>query len=159
VLHLIAGRRTVVSGAYRRAFAQRGICLTQRIAQPLSAMIEAGDLGSPTFTTTCKQILRPLRDCSHILLACTHYPAASHALQQFVSSRTILIDPAAPIAAVLDAWPPSDKKPGPDEFLTTGDPAAMRRAAASVFGVATGRVRHVPGLTTRLLISGGSGSS
>ena len=40
LLGLIGGKRTVVSGAHRRAFGERGISIRQRIAQPLSAFIE-----------------------------------------------------------------------------------------------------------------------
>ncbi|HTH38963.1 MAG TPA: aspartate/glutamate racemase family protein, partial [Pyrinomonadaceae bacterium] len=74
-LGLIGGRRTVLSGVYRSAFAERGIQVEQRIAQPLSGMIESGDVSSDKLRAECKRILAPLRNCSHILLACTHYPA------------------------------------------------------------------------------------
>ena len=39
-LGLIGGRRTVLSGVYRTAFAARGMTVAQRIAQPLSGLIE-----------------------------------------------------------------------------------------------------------------------
>ncbi len=74
-LGLIGGRRTVISGVYRRAFAEKGIEVRQRIAQPLSGLIESGDTSSSRVHDYAKHILAPIRNCSHILLACTHYPA------------------------------------------------------------------------------------
>src|SRR5262249_54755103 len=53
-LALIGGRRTVLSGVYRRALAERGIDVTQRIAQPLSALIEAGDVSSCELREQCR---------------------------------------------------------------------------------------------------------
>ena len=94
-LGLIGGRRTVVSGVYRRAFAARGIAVQQRIAQPLSGLIESGDVGSEKLQSEAARILAPLRNCSHILLACTHYPAIAPILQAIVSPGTEFIDPAS----------------------------------------------------------------
>ncbi|MBK7801961.1 MAG: aspartate/glutamate racemase family protein [Chloracidobacterium sp.] len=74
-LGLIGGRRTVVSGVYRRLLKAQNIEVKQRIAQPLSALIESGDVVSETLRGEAKRILAPLKNCSHILLACTHYPA------------------------------------------------------------------------------------
>ena len=46
-LAVIGGRRTVVSGVYRLAFREHNISIDQRIAQPLSGLIETGDISSP----------------------------------------------------------------------------------------------------------------
>src|SRR5436190_107584 len=69
-LGLIGGRRTVVSGVYRRALTARGIAVEQRIAQPLSGLIESGDISSKKLQSEAKHILAPIKNCSHILLAC-----------------------------------------------------------------------------------------
>ena len=45
-LAVIGGRRTILSGIYRKKFAEKGIKISQRIAQPLSALIESGDVSS-----------------------------------------------------------------------------------------------------------------
>ncbi|MEO6656472.1 MAG: aspartate/glutamate racemase family protein, partial [Pyrinomonadaceae bacterium] len=93
-LGLIGGRRTVLSGVYRKAFRAHGVEVEQRIAQPLSGLIESGDTSSAVLRTAAAQIMSPLRNCSHILLACTHYPAIAPILNGVVSTNTILIDPA-----------------------------------------------------------------
>lgn len=131
-LGVIGGRRTVLSGVYRRGFAARGIRVDQRIAQPLSAMIEAGDTSSPALRDAADQIISPLRSCSHILLACTHYPAITPILESFLTD-TVLINPAAELIGSIKQW--NVTPGGSTEFVTTGDPKAMRTAARSAFGI------------------------
>jgi glutamate racemase len=133
-LGIIGGRRTIVSGIYRRAFAERGIDVTQRIAQPLSGLIESGDVSSDVLRETARNILSPLKNCSHILLACTHYPAITPLLSEFVSPRTKFIDPAAALLPRIERWKLNGGAGG-DEFLTSGDPSNMRRAAMAAFCV------------------------
>jgi len=133
-LGLIGGRRTVVSGIYRRAFAARRIEVTQRIAQPLSGLIESGDVSSNALRESARQILSPLRNCSHILLACTHYPAITPLLAELVSTKTKFIDPAAALLPRIERWK-LDGSLGNDEFLTSGNTSRMRRAAKAAFGI------------------------
>lgn len=132
-LGLVGGRRTVVSGVYRRGFRELGIDVCQRVAQPLSGFIESGDISSESLQTAAKQILKPLRDSSHILLACTHYPAIKNVLKQYVSSQTKFIDPAGEVVKIVQRWKLTHS--GGDEFLTSGDAIAMKRAAQNAFGV------------------------
>lgn len=140
-LGLIGGRRTVVSGVYRRGFGKMGIDLEQRIAQPLSGLIEAGDLSSDYLKNECRRILSPLKDCSHILLACTHYPAINDVIHQFVSTSTKLVDPAHELIGRVAAWDlPTG---GTDIFLTTGDPLQMKKAACAAFDVEIAEIEIV----------------
>ena len=140
-LGLIGGRRTVVSGVYRRALAQRGITLKQRIAQPLSALIETGDLTSIELKENARKIIGPLRNCSHIMLACTHYPAIAETLSGFVSPETKFIDPVPILVKKISKWKIG---PGmPSEFLTTGDRTQMKRSAKLAFEVDLSDVRKV----------------
>ncbi|MCC7309180.1 MAG: aspartate/glutamate racemase family protein [Acidobacteria bacterium] len=131
-LGLIGGRRTVLSGVYREAFAGRGIKVEQRIAQPLSALIESGDTSSDKLRGQCKRILTPIRNCSHILMACTHYPAIENVMKEFVSPETIFIDPAAELAKRTKSWALDEKKP--DAVYTSGDAEQMASSASNAFG-------------------------
>ena len=132
-LGLIGGRRTVLSGIYRRALLERGIAVEQRIAQPLSGLIESGDVSSPELRRECHRILSPIKNCSHVLLACTHYPAITNVLREFVSEQTVFIDPAGELVNRIRRWNLSagDR----DIFMTTGDPVKMKKAARNAFGV------------------------
>jgi glutamate racemase len=138
---VIGGRRTIRSGIYRRALATSARAIQQRVAQPLSARVEAGDLTSAALQRELMAILRPLRAVEALLLACTHYPAlAAPIAAQLPGVR--LLDPVDELMAwVARHW----RRAGPaaDRFITTGDPRAMRRAAAAAFGVRLDRVRTV----------------
>lgn len=139
-LGVIGGRRTILSGVYRKAFARRGVPVEQRIAQPLSGLIESGDISSDKLKSEAKQILTPLKSCSHILLACTHYPAIENVLREFVSPKTKFIDPASGLVDIVRKW----KVSGSDEiFLTTGDAAAMKTAAKKAFGFTMKNAKRV----------------
>ncbi|MBL8204300.1 MAG: aspartate/glutamate racemase family protein [Blastocatellia bacterium] len=130
-LAIIGGRRTVLSGVYRRAFAAHGIKVKQRIAQPLSALIESGDISSATLRTQCRQILGPIKHCSHLLLACTHYPAITPVLREFVAPNTVFINPASALVKQVKRWQlPTN---GPDIYLTTGEAEQMKQAAWRAF--------------------------
>ena len=140
-LALIGGRRTVLSGIYRRACADRGIKLTQRIAQPLSGLIESGDVSSPELHEQCRRIIAPIKNYSHLLLACTHYPAIAPVIKKFVSTTTMIIDPAGELVEEVRRWGLSPS--GRDIFYTTGRPEKMLMAALKAFGAKISRVTTV----------------
>lgn len=131
-LGLIGGRRTVLSGVYRKAFEAPGIKVEQRIAQPLSGLIESGDISSDKLRSECKKILSPLQNCSHILLACTHYPAITNLMKDFVLPQTVFIDPTAELVKRTARWQlPTG---GTDVFYTSGDTTQMKTSAWKAFG-------------------------
>ena len=132
-LGLIGGRRTILSGVYRKSFAEHGIRLEQRIAQPLSGLVEGGDVSSEVLKMECRRILKPLKNCSHILMACTHYPAIDDVMANFVSVDTVLIDPATEMVRKIRRLKLSAG--GGDRFVTSGDPRGMKKAAWTAFGV------------------------
>ena len=132
-LGLIGGRRTVLSGAHRRAFVKHELSIRQRIAQPLSGLIEGGDIGSDRLHAEAKRILKPLRGCSHVLLACTHYPAILPVLRQH-APKVKFLDPAEELVEVLKRQRITRSR-GLDEFLTTGSTGAMKKAAKRAFGL------------------------
>ncbi|MEQ1642085.1 MAG: aspartate/glutamate racemase family protein [Pyrinomonadaceae bacterium] len=137
-LAVIGGRRTVLSGVYRKGLADHGLKIEQRIAQPLSGLIESGDISSDTLRSEAKKILGPVRNCSHILLACTHYPAITPLLKGLVSAQTQFIDPAHSLVKKISKW--KSEAGGVDEFLTSGDPKAMKRSAKLAFDV---EIKHI----------------
>jgi glutamate racemase len=141
-LGLIGGRRTVVSGIYRREFAAKGIGLEQRVAQPLSGLIESGDVSSDKLRFEVKRILSPLKESSHVLLACTHYPAIENVLKEFVSRETCFIDPAKAVAERVAKWK-LEPDGGGDRFYTTGDAEQMKSSARLAFGVKIPKVNKV----------------
>jgi glutamate racemase len=133
---VIGGQRTIDAGLYLRGLARPGRVVLSRVAQPLSAHIEAGRTGSPQFRADLATILAPLRQVDALVLACTHYPAASSWFAAALP-HTVLIDPAERLASAIAARHPHTRKtPYLSErvFLTTGDPEAMRRGAVRAWG-------------------------
>lgn len=137
VVGVIGGARTVRSGIHRRQLQEAGVEVRQRIAQPLSAAVESGELDSPELRATIARILRPLADVDALLMACTHYPVlASHFSK--VLGATTLVDPVTATLAWVEAAWLTETRPAhgvPDRFVTTGPAQSMRRSALASFGV------------------------
>jgi glutamate racemase len=132
---VVGGRRTMLSGAYRRALPGRRV--RQRIAQPLSARVEAGDVGSEDLRRELDVIMAPLRKVDLLVLACTHYAALRGAFAERAPEAGI-VDPAAELLAwAVDAWKlDSAVTVGErDRVLTTGDVEATARSARLAFGM------------------------
>jgi glutamate racemase len=132
VLGVVGGARTIRSGLYRRALATPRRRVIQRIAQPLSAHIEAGRVGTPAFERDLGRILRPLARADAILLACTHYPSAREAFRR-LAPHAALLDPAEAVVEMLVAQWRLPRGRG-DRFVTTGSVVEMRRAARTAWG-------------------------
>jgi glutamate racemase len=143
---VIGGRRTIASGLYARGLRAAGHYVLQRVAQPLSAHVEAGRLDTPEVRRDVATILAPLRDVETLVLACTHYPALSPLLAEGCP-RAALFDPVeSTLAQVEREWPLAEASSdvrGAHRFLTTGDAKAMRRSAWLAFGMELGRVESL----------------
>lgn len=139
-LGIIGGRRTILSRTYPKKLSTLDAPIFQRIAQPLSALIESGDVNSPEFAKRAEQILLPLKGCSHVLLACTHYGAAIDSLRKVIGEKVEFLDPAD---AVVEAIQDSEFDKGSSVFMTTGNAAAMIRSARLAFDVEIGEASTV----------------
>jgi len=139
---VVGGRRTILSGAYGRPLRQNNCTVMQRIAQPLSALIERGEKDTPLFRDTLKKIMLPLKKTDILILACTHYPAVQEAFQVLVP-KARLINPSAETFQWVSAYWLLEENGAPDIFFTTGDPDEMRRAAFIAFGVSIGEITRI----------------
>lgn len=131
---VVGGGRTIRSGIYRRLLETPERQVIQRIAQPLSGLIEAGKQKSPELTRELTRILAPLRAIDTLVLGCTHYPAISDAFRM-VLPHARQIDPALETVGWIGRHWNLPAGNTADRFLTTGDPAAMARAALLAFDV------------------------
>lgn len=137
---IVGGHRTIRSGVYRQRLRALGMEVRQRVAQPLSARIEAGHPSGDETDALVARIVRPLAGVEALLFACTHYPAARASFARALP-ETELLDPAEAVArAALAALGERASERGEDRFITTGDPDAMRAAASRAFGVSIGAV-------------------
>jgi len=142
-LGVIGGRRTIRSGLYRRALLAAGRRVQQRVAQPLSAMVERGELGGPAVAAELDRILAPLRAIDALVLACTHYTALLAPIRERLPGVRI-IDPAAATLAEVERRGWLSGHGGSDMFLTTGSPTAAREAARLAFAARLPEFERLP---------------
>jgi glutamate racemase len=146
---IIGGRRTIRSGAYAVPLRRHGVLVVQRVAQPLSALIEAGRADMPETHALLRGLLAPLKDVDRLVLGCTHYIAVEPAIRTLLP-RAEIVDPATLAWRAMRAdLPARISRVGAHRFYTTGDPSAMREQALAAFGVHA-EVSTLPALTGRL---------
>lgn len=140
---LIAGRGTVVSNVYENMLAGSNIKLHQRIAQPLSAHVEAGTLEGPELHNDLEEILSPISNSEAILMACTHYPVIEKQISAHVDPHCQLVDPANIMADwIVDNWQiPAGNSP--DIWYTTGNTNQFIFSAKQAFNVKIENVNSV----------------
>ncbi len=142
-LGVIGGARTIASGAWRAPLEAAGRRVIQRVAQPLSAHVEAGRLDGQALGRDLDAILAPLAGVDALALACTHYPAIAGPIAARLPGVPLLDPVEALVADVAARWPLAEA--GGDGDLTawtTGDPEATRVSAKRAFGVSLGEVRR-----------------
>lgn len=152
---LLGGRRTVESQAYERALAALG-CATKvraRVAQPLSALVEAGVLEGRELEREIEEIVAPLRDVSVLVSGCTHYAAIRPKIEMMLPALRDWVEPAELATASLiaagrvtvkDSEIAADGLQPTERFLTSGDPDALRGAGLAAFGVGIVEVEPLP---------------
>mgnify|MGYP000511731761 CR=1 FL=1 len=99
---VVGGRRTIASQVYRHGLAGRRVI--QRVAQPLSALVERGEVDSPEVRALIEQILTPLRSVEALILACTHYTALLPPIRAVLPHARIIDPAAATLDHVTQAW-------------------------------------------------------
>ena len=140
---IIGGFRTIRSRAHARGLKDGDFDLHCRIAQPLSALIESGDIDSDAMSLFLKHLCTPMRNIEALLLACTHYPAVEKHFR-IILPDCLILDPALSMAQkACDQWSHQPGLRSPDVFLTTGDPKSMRRSASVVFGNHLPQIRQL----------------
>ena len=132
-LGVLGGARTIRSGVYARGLAGPGRRVVQRIAQPLSAHVEAGSTEGQRCSQDLDRILFPLRSADALVLACTHYPAISQRIQQR-APHALLIDPAEALVDYLLSVTDLPSGSAVDRIMTTGDARRTRSCATRAWG-------------------------
>jgi glutamate racemase len=141
-LAVLGGVRTIRSRLYQRALHSPRLLVRGRVAQQLSAHIEAGSGDSKACAQALAHIMSPIAQADGVLLACTHYPAMASAIAAHAPGAR-LFDPAQALARHTLKQLERRAADGPVRFVTTGDPATMRNAAARAWGLTLPRIEHV----------------
>ncbi|MBB4639045.1 aspartate/glutamate racemase family protein [Longimicrobium terrae] len=134
---VIGGARTITSNAYGRPLRAAGHDVIQRVAQPLSACVEAGRLDGDEVRGEVARILAPLRGVEVLVLACTHYSVLSPLLAELCPGATLFDPVESTLARVQAEWrlPRESDVSASVRILTTGDADAMKRSARLAFGL------------------------
>jgi glutamate racemase len=120
-----------------------GITLVNQPCPGLVERIEAGELDAPATEALLRELLAPMlkAGADTIVLACTHYPFVAPQVRRIAGDGVHVIDPAPAVTRQL-ARLLEDRgllapagAPARHRFMTSGEPAAMRRALRALVGV------------------------
>lgn len=116
-----------------------GVRVLEHVGEGFVELVESGRLSGPEAEDTVKKSLKPLLDAGadRIVLGCTHYPFLLDTLRKVAAGLghpdVVFIDPAPAVARQLAAVL-KEKGIGTDplarpetEFISSGDPAALKR--------------------------------
>lgn len=130
---VLGGKRTIESGYFQNQFKNPKIILQAEVAQPLSALIEKGQHRSQKFSNIVHQIAEATeKKPDLVLLACTHYPAATLVFKKHFSKAKI-IDPAVLLAKELKKELPKKYSKKKSTFYTSGSIAQSKSSAKKAF--------------------------
>lgn len=139
---VVGGQRTIESNAYKDFFEAKGIRVIQKNAQPLSGMIEEGDLDSKAMDDEVKTIFGPFKHLECILLACTHYPLISEKISS-LTNGALLLDPAEEMAEwIFDNWKEL-KGNATVKWQTTGDAEKMKFALQRLYHLSVPNIEKI----------------
>lgn len=141
---IIGGQRTIESNYFQNSFLKSKIKIETRVAQPLSAMVEKGELNSPKLRKELKTLFSGLNmKPDSLLLACTHYPALANHFKIDLK-RAKILDPATEVIKALTlAVPPRKLTKGTDIFFTTGSVLNMKKSARLAFKIVLPKVTKI----------------
>lgn len=134
---VIGGERTIRSQSYAFPLRESGHKVLQRVAQPLSGLIEQGKRNDPETLVLLEHILRPLHSIDVLTLACTHYIAVEQHINALLPGVPLIDPVAAAWQEIVPTLSPLPSLPciGSRHWFTTGDPDIMTRQALSIFGI------------------------
>ena len=136
VLGIAGGYRTIRSALYRRFLEGPLVSCRDIVGQELSRFIEDGD--HERIDTLLTKLIGPYRDIEHLILACTHYPAAADNIRALFPNIE-LIDPVDELYRRSAARIEPRRGRGRRRYMTTGSPQQSARAAQRAFGYG-----HIP---------------
>lgn len=127
---VLGGKRTISSQYFQKAFARSNVKLQALVAQPLSALIEAGQQKTKVFELEVLKLkAKAARNPEMILLACTHYPAAEKTFKKCFPD-SLIVDPAIEL---VNSFLKKSKSKSTSQFFTTGSPAQSKLSAKKAF--------------------------
>ena len=140
---VIGGKRTIDARVYSKGVPNCKVI--EGVAQPLSALIESGQVTGKELEQCLRDILNPFdrEPIEALVLACTHYPAVSGEISRILTDIE-LIDPAVIMAEVFPVNKRSiERSPHQGIFYSTGDCEQMRKSAHLAFQMEISDVNEI----------------
>lgn len=132
---VLGGLRTIESRAYEGPLSDLGVEVRAVVAQPLSALVEAGTLEGQEVDGAIAAVSLGLHGVEVLVPACTHYTALLPQLRRAIEPQRV-VDPASETLGALRAL--AELKPSAKPGLacfSSGDAHATQRAARRAFCV------------------------
>jgi glutamate racemase len=136
------GIRTIESCLYKYALEQKGIKVSQVIAQQLSLRIEQGDVDSKDLDDDIQTIFEPVQNMDYLLLACTHYPIIEEKIRTKVK-KAMLLDPVQKMTDwIFNNWSPLTGS-STVKWITTGSIEQMQMACRNAYELKLNEIQKV----------------
>lgn len=150
VVGVLTTRTTADGPLYRRVLEHHaaGVRVITQIAPELVHIAETGSQHTLASREAIRRSVQPLVEAraDHIVLACTHFPFLSEAIQEIAGQQVRLVDPAPAVARqAARVWPPGlTPQPMPNVYFTSGDATAFQAMLKQLTG-AEAEVRQADG--------------
>jgi glutamate racemase len=133
---VLGGRRTIECGFFQKEFKNSKINLQALVAQPLSGLIERGQHDSKKFHQKVLFLKKQINnDPAVVLLACTHYPAASQVFKKHFP-ESLILDPAMIVVSEIKKnLKKTQTEKTRTQFFTTGSARQSKISALKAFGL------------------------
>ena len=141
VVGVLTTRTTAAGPLYERVLNQyaRDVQVITQVAPGLVPIAETQSQHTPQGRAVIQGYIEPLveQGADQIVLACTHFPLLTDAIQAIAGSAVTLVDPSPAIARqVARVWPEHlTPQPAPNQYFTSGDPVTFQRMLKQLIGV------------------------
>lgn len=144
VVGVLTTRTTADGPLYERVLNQyaRDVQVITQVSPGLVPVAEAQSQHTPQGRAVIRGYIEPLieQGADQIVLACTHFPLLTDAIQDIAGSHVTLVDPSPAIARqVARVWPENlTPSPAPNQYFTSADPAHFQVMLHQLIGVKSG---------------------
>ncbi len=126
---LLGGIRTIESRIFSSQLDH--LYLSEKVAQPLSAIVERGNIDGYQAKYAIQEIFNTVSD--HVVLACTHYAALIKTINAIYPKITCHDPIPYIVEQKLAEW--REFQPGESHFITTGDKTQSAFSTKKAFGL------------------------
>jgi glutamate racemase len=141
VVGVLTTRTTADGPLYERVLNQyaRDVQVITQVSPGLVPIAEAQSQHTAEGRAVIRGYIEPLieQGADQIVLACTHFPLLTDAIQDIAGSHVTLVDPSPAIARqVARVWPENiTPSPAPNQYFTSADPSHFQVMLHQLIGI------------------------